>query len=217
MSNKLTLRDALQLAIRQNEHDMVLTGEELRACNAALASQAEAEKQCATCGFVGQEDPVNGFPKCGFDDMRAKAAEHRDGRLSALEDVVVLRGERGVLVRLLVEADKVLSTLEGESTEEQEMLEWLRRQILASTAQHRPQESAPIGATTGCEPMDQLTVDDALKLLADRAQWCRENGESDMRSILNTARGIKSMIAEGQGREEIMTMWGNDDDEDEDA
>lgn len=65
--------------------------------------------------------------------------------------------------------------------------------------------------------MDQLTVDDALKLLADRAQWCRENGESDMRSILNTVRGIKSMIAEGKGREEIMTMWGNDDDEDEDA
>jgi hypothetical protein len=31
------LRAALQLAVRQNEHDMVLTGEELRACRAALA------------------------------------------------------------------------------------------------------------------------------------------------------------------------------------
>ncbi len=27
-------------------------------------------KQCHTCGFVGQEDPVKGCPKCGFDDMR---------------------------------------------------------------------------------------------------------------------------------------------------
>jgi hypothetical protein len=30
------LRDALALAVRQNEHDMLMTGEELRACRAAL-------------------------------------------------------------------------------------------------------------------------------------------------------------------------------------
>ena len=114
-----------------------------------LDEAQRVEKTCATCGFVGQEDPVKGCPKCGFDDMRAKAAEHRDGRLSALEDVAVLRGERGVLVRLLVEADKVLSTLEGESTDEQEMLEWLRRQILAATAQHRPQESDLLSVRAG--------------------------------------------------------------------
>ena len=65
--------------------------------------------------------------------------------------------------------------------------------------------------------MEQLTVDDALKLLADRAQYCRENGDTDMRNILNTVRGIKSMIAEGKSRAEILEAWGPDDDEDEDA
>ena len=65
--------------------------------------------------------------------------------------------------------------------------------------------------------MEQLTVDDALKLLADRAQQCRENGDSDMRNILNTVRGIKSMIAEGKSRTEILAAYGPDDDEDEDA
>jgi len=65
--------------------------------------------------------------------------------------------------------------------------------------------------------MEQLTVDDALKLLADRAQQCRENGDSDMRNILSTVRGIKSMIAEGKSREEIIAAWGPDDDEDEEA
>jgi len=65
--------------------------------------------------------------------------------------------------------------------------------------------------------MEQLTVDDALKLLADRAQQCRENGDTDMRNILNTIRGIKSMIAEGKTRAEILAAWGPDDDDDEDA
>ena len=31
------LRAALEMAVRQNEHDMLMTGEELRACRAALA------------------------------------------------------------------------------------------------------------------------------------------------------------------------------------
>jgi hypothetical protein len=48
-------------------------------------------KHCATCGYVGHEDPVKGCPSCGFDDMRAKAAEHRDGRLAALEEVAALK------------------------------------------------------------------------------------------------------------------------------
>lgn len=57
----------------------------------ALAAQPADNKQCATCGFVGQEDPVKGCPKCGFDDMQTKAAEHRDGRLAALEEVAALK------------------------------------------------------------------------------------------------------------------------------
>lgn len=64
--------------------------------------------------------------------------------------------------------------------------------------------------------MDQLTVDDALKLLADRAQWCRENDESDMRNILNTVRGIREMLTQGKTRTEILADFA-DDDEDEDA
>lgn len=39
------VRAALQLAIRQNEHDMLMTGEELRQCRAALAQQPEAPAQ----------------------------------------------------------------------------------------------------------------------------------------------------------------------------
>jgi hypothetical protein len=52
--------------------------------------------------------------------------------------------------------------------------------------------------------MDQLTVQDVLTLIEKRAQWCRENGESDMRNILNTIRGIKSDIAAGKTRAEIL-------------
>lgn len=48
-------------------------------------------KRCATCGYVGHEDPVKGCPSCGFDDMRTKAEEHRDGRLAALEEVAALK------------------------------------------------------------------------------------------------------------------------------
>jgi hypothetical protein len=52
-----------------------------------------------------------------------------------------LEGERAVLVRLLVQCDGVLSTLEGESTDEQERLDALRRAIMAATIPHRPEEA----------------------------------------------------------------------------
>lgn len=61
--------------------------------------------------------------------------------------------------------------------------------------------------------MDQLTATDVLKLVSDRAQWCRENGESDMRNILNTTRSIKAMLDEGKSRDEILASF-KDDDED---
>lgn len=61
--------------------------------------------------------------------------------------------------------------------------------------------------------MDQLTAQDVLKLVADRAQWCRENGESDMRNILNTTRIIKTMLDEGKTRDEILAYYADDDDE----
>ena len=37
-SERAALRAALSVAIRQNEHDMLMAGEELRACRAALES-----------------------------------------------------------------------------------------------------------------------------------------------------------------------------------
>lgn len=43
------------------------------------------------------------------------------------DEVLKLQDEQSVLVRLLIEADKVLSTLEGESSDEQELLDSLRR------------------------------------------------------------------------------------------
>lgn len=64
--------------------------------------------------------------------------------------------------------------------------------------------------------MNELTAQDVLTLLMDRAQWCRENGESDMRNILNVGRMIKEKLAEGKSREEILAYLA-DDDEEEDA
>lgn len=61
--------------------------------------------------------------------------------------------------------------------------------------------------------MNELTAHDVLKLLTDRAQWCRENGESDMRNILNTARHIKTMLADGKSREEILADFADDESE----
>lgn len=53
------------------------------------------------------------------------------------EATQALRGERDVLVRLLLEADKVLGTIDGESQEEWDMLLQLRRCITAATMPHR--------------------------------------------------------------------------------
>ena len=65
--------------------------------------------------------------------------------------------------------------------------------------------------------MNQLTVSDVLQLISARAQWCRENGESDMRNILNTVRAIKSLMDEGKTRTEVLAYFANDDDADADA
>ena len=55
--------------------------------------------------------------------------------------------------------------------------------------------------------MEQLTALDVLKLIQDRAQWCRENGESDMRNILNTAQTLKALITGGKTRDEILAYF----------
>lgn len=63
--------------------------------------------------------------------------------------------------------------------------------------------------------IEQISAVDVLKLVNDRAQWCRENGESDMRNILNTTREIKSMIDSGKTRDEILAAFADDDEESE--
>ena len=58
---------------------------------------------------------------------------------------------------------------------------------------------------------DQLTVADVLTLVGNRAQWCRENGEADMRNILNTIRLIERSISEGKSRDEILAYFADDE------
>lgn len=62
--------------------------------------------------------------------------------------------------------------------------------------------------------MEKLTATEALDLVAEQAQKCRENGESDMRNILNFVRAIKPLVAEGKTRQEISAYWGDDEDDD---
>jgi sigma54-dependent transcription regulator len=60
---------------------------------------------------------------------------------------------------------------------------------------------------------EQLNAADVLKLVFDRAQWCRENGESDMRNILHFVRSIRSLVAEGKTREEVLAYFADDDED----
>jgi cytochrome c-type biogenesis protein CcmH/NrfF len=55
--------------------------------------------------------------------------------------------------------------------------------------------------------VNKLTTEDALNLVEQRAQWCRTNGESDMRSFIYMISSIRSMIAEGKSREEILEAY----------
>jgi hypothetical protein len=59
----------------------------------------------------------------------------------AADELERMRGEQAVLVRLLLEADKVVSTIEGECQEEWDQLADLRRAIAAATIPHRPEEA----------------------------------------------------------------------------
>lgn len=59
--------------------------------------------------------------------------------------------------------------------------------------------------------MEQLTAEDVLKLVADRAQWCRANGESDMRNILNTVRAIRDLLKNGKTRADVLAYFADDE------
>lgn len=58
------LRDALAVAVRQNDHDMLMTGEELRACRAALMTGlqtmgAAAKGNGGRCGYCDDTGDVH--------------------------------------------------------------------------------------------------------------------------------------------------------------
>ncbi len=87
------------------------------------------------------------FGKGWHDGIQIDASDIADLCLAAdaLEQqaaqIEALRGQHAVLVRLLVEADKVLGTIDGESQEEWDMLLQLRRCITAATMPHRPEDA----------------------------------------------------------------------------
>ena len=58
--------------------------------------------------------------------------------------------------------------------------------------------------------MNEITVNDVLKIIKDEAQWCRENGESDMRNILNAVNYLQNQIDSGKSREEILVNFERD-------
>lgn len=57
-----------------------------------------------------------------------------------------------------------------------------------------------MGEDTQFQP---VTVADVLDIIRTRAQECRENGDTDMRNILNTVNGIKRLIDEGSDQQAI--------------
>ena len=67
------------------------------------------------------------------------------------EELTLLRGERKVFIGLLVECDKVLSTLEGESDEEAGLLAGLRYAILGATMPHRRDEAELLAVRASLE------------------------------------------------------------------
>lgn len=53
----------------------------------------------------------------------------------------------------------------------------------------------------------EITAKDVLKILEDKAQWCREEGDADMRYIVHMAQSIREDIDSGMSREEIIKSF----------
>lgn len=60
---------------------------------------------------------------------------------------------------------------------------------------------------------NQLTAMDVVDLFEEKAQWCREEGESDMRYITNMANTIRSKLDKGKTRDEILAYFAPDDED----
>jgi hypothetical protein len=54
---------------------------------------------------------------------------------------------------------------------------------------------------------------EALNIVRDRAQWMRNKGESDMRSIIWLISGLINDIEAGKSTEEIMASYADEDEE----
>lgn len=58
--------------------------------------------------------------------------------------------------------------------------------------------------------MNELSAKDVLDIIGSLVQHFRENGETDMRGILNGIRVIKEQIASGKSREDIIELFNED-------
>jgi ubiquitin C-terminal hydrolase len=63
--------------------------------------------------------------------------------------------------------------------------------------------------------MNELTIIEALGIIRNRAQWMRQEGESDMRSIIYLVDGLMADITKGKSREEILSDFEEEEEEDE--
>jgi len=54
---------------------------------------------------------------------------------------------------------------------------------------------------------------EALDIVRKRAQWMREEGESDMRSILYLINGLMRDIESGKTTEQIMNEYADEEEE----
>lgn len=60
---------------------------------------------------------------------------------------------------------------------------------------------------TQANSKNELKAIDVLKIIRDRAQSCREEGDSDMRNILYMVDFLKREISSGKSREEILNQF----------
>jgi hypothetical protein len=58
-----------------------------------------------------------------------------------------------------------------------------------------------------------MNASEALNIVRDRAQWMRNEGESDMRSIIWLISGLINDIEAGKSTEEIMASYADEDEE----
>jgi len=54
---------------------------------------------------------------------------------------------------------------------------------------------------------------EALNIVRDRVQWMRNEGESDMRSLIWLISGLINDIEAGKSTEEIMASYADEDEE----